>query len=45
MTSPTNRPTVSSHPTRALTTLEMMVSATGLTLLMLVMIEAVFLFW
>ncbi len=42
---PTDRPTVSSRPARALTILEMVASATGLTLLMLVMIEAVFLFW
>lgn len=45
MMRPTDRPTVSSRPVRALTTLEMLVSATGLTLLMLLMIEAVFLFW
>ena len=45
MTRQTTRPIASSRPVRALTTLEMMVSATGLTLLMLVMIEAVFLFW
>jgi hypothetical protein len=32
-------------PPRAVTTVEMLVSATYLTLLMLVMIEAVFLFW
>ena len=42
---PTDRPTASSLPARALTTDEMLVSATGLTLLMLAMIEAVFLFW
>ena len=43
---PTDRLTVSpSRPARALTTIEMLVSATGLTLLMLAMIEAVFLFW
>jgi hypothetical protein len=34
-----------SKPPRAVTTVEMLVSATGLTLLMLIMIEAVFLFW
>ena len=34
-----------SKPPRAVTTVEMLLSATGLTLLMLVMIEAVFLFW
>ena len=45
MTRPTDRPTPSPRPARALTTMEMLVSATGLTLLMLVMIEAVFLFW
>jgi hypothetical protein len=45
MTRPTNSPTVSSRPARALTTTEMVMSATGLTLLMLMMIEAVFLFW
>ena len=32
-------------PPRALTTVEMLVSATGLTLLMLILIEAVFLVW
>ena len=42
---PTDRPTVPSRPARALTTIEMVMSATGLTLLMLMMIEAVFLFW
>jgi hypothetical protein len=42
---PTDRPTASSRPAHALTTVEMVMSATGLTLLMLVMIEAVFLFW
>jgi hypothetical protein len=42
---PSDRPTASSRPARALTTVEMVMSATGLTLLMLVMIEAVFLFW
>lgn len=34
-----------SKPPRAVTTAEMLASATGLTLLMLIMIEAVFLFW
>lgn len=44
--SPTNRLMVlRSKPRRPVTTVEMVVSATGLTLLMLVMIEAVFLFW
>ena len=42
---PIDRPTASSRPARALTTIEMVMSATGLTLLMLVMIEAVFLLW
>jgi len=42
---PIDRPTVSSRPARTLTTAEMVMSATGLTLLMLAMIEAVFLFW
>ncbi len=35
----------SSKPPRTVTTVEMVVSTAGLTLLMLVMIEAVFLFW
>ena len=42
---PTDRPTVSSRPARSLTTSEMVVSASGLTLLMLMIIEAVFLLW
>ena len=42
---PTDRLTVSSRPARALTTVEMLVSTSGLALLMLMMIEAVFLFW
>lgn len=42
---PTVRPTASSRHARALTTTEMVMSATGLTLLMLAMIEAVFLLW
>ena len=42
---PTDRPIASSRPARALTTAEMVMSTTALTLLMLVMIEAVFLFW
>ena len=41
----TDRLTVSSRPARALTTAEMLVCTSGLTLLMLMMIEAVFLFW
>ena len=42
---PTDRPTASFRPARTLTTAEMVMSATGLTLLMLAMIEAVFLLW